>query len=162
MPRSFDRFHDYWRSLAGGETPEASLFDPLPVLDLIPELIFVDLEDNPFRIRFRHSGTKFEDIACVDITDRYLDQFAGELTQPAIDIMTEHYRGCRHSGKPSFGTFHWPNDRGEMVQVQFAIFPFVIHGIVRQCVAIEYYGAALGDPQLHSLRLPPVSPITTP
>lgn len=161
MPRNFDRFHDYWRSLAAGETPDASLFDPLPVLDLIPDLIFVDIEDNPFRVRFRLSGTKFEDVACVDVTDRYLDEFAGEGTQSAIDTMTEHYRGCRHSGRPSFGGFDWPSDRGDMVPVQFAIFPFAIHGIVRQCIAIEDYGAARGALAAGNMRLPPAPPTTT-
>jgi hypothetical protein len=158
VPRNFDQFHDYWRGLAAGGTPDASLFDPLPVLDLIPDLIFVDIEDNPFRVRFRLTGTKYEEIACVDITNRYLDEFGGDQTQPAIDTLSEHYRGCRHSGQPSFGDFLWPNDRGEMVRVEFAIFPFAIHGIVRQCVAIEDYSQAIGNSQLDRLRLPPGSP----
>jgi hypothetical protein len=134
------------------------LFDPLPVLDLIPDLIFVDLEDNPFRVRFRHTGTKYEEIACVDITNRYMDEFGGDDTQAAIDMLSEHYRGCRQSGQPSFGTFQWPNDRGEMVTVDFAIFPFAVHGIVRECIAIEDYGLSRSEMELHNLRLPPGSP----
>ncbi|HVJ44422.1 MAG TPA: PAS domain-containing protein [Dongiaceae bacterium] len=155
LPRSFDRFLDYWQGLAEGQAPDSALFDPVHVLDLIPYLIFADFEDQPFRVRFRHSGTKFEDIACVDVTGRYLDEFGGALTQPAIDTITEHYRGCRHSGQPSFGKFLWPDERGQMVQVEFAIFPFMVHGIVRQCIVLEDYGSANIAIQNQVRRLPP-------
>ena len=155
MPRNFDQFHDYWSSLASGEAPESSSFDPVPVLDLLPHLIFVDLLDNPFRVRFRHSGTKFEDIACVDITGRHLDEFSGPLTKSAVDTMTEHYYGCRHSGRPSFGTFFWPDENGRMVNVSFAIFPFKVNGLVRQCIALEDYGDANNVVHSNLLRLPP-------
>ena len=155
LPRSFDRFLTYWQSLASGEVPDSALFDPTDVLDLMPYLIFVELEDNPFRVRFRYSGTKYEDIACVDITDRYLDEFGGTLTQPAIDILAEQYRTCRQNGRPGFGRFRWPDERGQMVEVDFAIFPFTVHGTVRQCIALEDYGSANIALQNQVRRLPP-------
>jgi hypothetical protein len=159
VPRNFDRFFECWRSLAAGATPESSLFDPVPVLDLMPHLIFVDIEDNPFRVRFRHSGTRYEDIACVDITGRYLDEFAAPATQSAIDILAEHYRQCRENGQPAFGGFTWPDDHGHMLPVQFAIFPFTVHGIVRQCIALEDYGTANGAINSSLLHLPPAAPL---
>jgi hypothetical protein len=155
VPLNFDRFLQYWLGLAAGETPDSSLFDPVPVLDLLPHLIFVEFEDNPFRVRFRHSGTKYEDIACVDITDRYLDEFGGDLTQPAIDTMTEHYRDCRQFGRPSFGSFRWPDEHGRMMPVEFALFPLAVHGVVRQCIALEDYGTANTAVHSNLLRLPP-------
>jgi hypothetical protein len=155
LPRSFDRFLEYWQGLAAGQTPDSALFDPSHVLDLIPYLIFADFEDSPFRVRFRHSGTKFEDIACVDITGRYLDEFGGALTQPAIDILATYYRDCRQSGRPGFGHFLWPDARNQMVEVDFAIFPFTVHGTVRQCIALEDYGSANIAMQNQIRRLPP-------
>ena len=161
MPRNFDRVLDYWRSLAAGTTPDSSLFDPVPVLDLLPHLIYVDIEDNPFRVRFRHSGTRYEDIACVDIAGRYLDEFAAPLTEPAIDTLTEHYRRCRESGQPSFGAFTWPDEHGQLLPVQFAIFPFTVHGIVCQCIAIEDYGEANSAIHGNLLHLPPAAPLAS-
>lgn len=159
VPRNFDRFFECWCSLAAGATPESSLFDPVPVLELLPHLIFVDIEDNPFRVRFRHSGTRYEDIACVDVTGRYLDEFAAPATQPAIDILAEHYLRCRENGQPAFGSFTWPDDHGRMLPVQFAIFPFTVHGIVRQCIALEDYGTANGAINSNLLHLPPAAPL---
>ncbi|HWU00703.1 MAG TPA: PAS domain-containing protein [Terriglobales bacterium] len=155
LPRSFDRFLTYWQSLAAGAAPDSALFDPTDVIDLVPYLIFVELEDNPFRVRFRYSGTKYEDIACVDVTDRYLDEFGGALTQPAIDMMAVNYRNCRQTGQPAFGRFQWPDERGQMVEVDFAIFPFTVHGTVRQCIALEDYGSANIAMQNQVRRLPP-------
>jgi hypothetical protein len=130
----------YWHSLAGGAAPERRLFDPAAVLALLPYLLIVELVDRPFRVRYRLTGTKVDEMTGMNITGRYLDEFATDEYRDVVLAIQRCYARCRETGKAIIETYHWPNDRDLSRLVWMGIFPLKVDGQIRQCVSIEDYG----------------------
>jgi hypothetical protein len=69
--RSFDA---YWRSKHRGTVlPGRQDIDPAEILDILPVFILVDIEEEPFRVRYRLCGTRVS-LLDEELTGRYLDE----------------------------------------------------------------------------------------
>ena len=76
VPKNIEILSKYWNRLANGEVPERSLFNIEELLPLLPFLLLVDLERDPFRVRFRLSGTRVDQMTGMNLAGHYLDEFA--------------------------------------------------------------------------------------
>jgi len=52
------RLREYWESLNNGMPPERNLIDPESITELLPYMLLVDFESEPFRVRYRLTGNK--------------------------------------------------------------------------------------------------------
>lgn len=140
VPR-LEALHAYWRSLAGGDVPERSLFDPAAIPSLLPYMYMVDIETSPFRVRYRLSGSEVDRLNGYNLAGRYLDEFTSSGDVNAR--ITSLYRTCCQTGQPGFSSYQWPTASGILSEVRFAIFPLRVNGAIRQCAAIEDWDASV-------------------
>jgi len=142
---SIETLHSYWQSLARGLTPERALVDPAAIKPLLPFLYIVEYELNPFRIRYILTGTEVDVWNGFNLTGRYVDEFLVPDPTGANRILHDCYRAAQMSGQPVLGHYHWPTRAGYQLDVRFGMFPLLVGGIVRQCLAIEDYSAFPAD-----------------
>jgi hypothetical protein len=140
VPPRIAQLAEYWRGLGGGTAPERHLLDPGAIKPLLPYLLLIEFEDDPFRVRYRLTGTKVDEMTGINITGRYLDEFATGAFRAVIEGIQRSYAGCRSSGNAVIETYLWPNEGGLMRTVWMGLFPLQLNGVVRQCLSIEDYG----------------------
>jgi hypothetical protein len=70
------RLHRYWLGLCrpDGRLPGRQHLDPLAIPDLLPQLWMLDVQREPFRLRYRLVGTKVDLIAGISMTGRWMDE----------------------------------------------------------------------------------------
>jgi hypothetical protein len=139
VPPRITQLAGYWNTLGDGAAPDRERLDPGAIKPLLPYLLLIEFEDDPFRIRYRLTGTRVDEMTGMNITGRYLDEFARGDYREAIDTIHQSYRSCRSSGRSVIQTYLWPND-GFMREIWMGLFPLRVGGEVRQCLAIEDYG----------------------
>ncbi len=69
------RLYEYWRSIhprAG--LPGRQHFEPLDIPDLLPTLWLLDVQHEPFRLKFRLVGTKIAARLGREVTGQWLDE----------------------------------------------------------------------------------------
>ena len=132
--------HEIWsRKRGGAELARRADFDPAEMKRLLPNLLIVDLERDPFRARYRLVGTKVVAASGYDFTGRYLDEI--DLASGA-EQWTSQYADVCGSGRPLFGSADLPTVDGGRFTYEFGIFPVTTDGrSVNQCLEIEDYGA---------------------
>ena len=89
---------DYWLSLAAGRAiPAREDLDPLDIPRLLPNLMLVDVFDDPQRFRFRLVGTRVTELAKRDSTGRWLDAslYGDTMERVLLDL-----RVCADTGAP--------------------------------------------------------------
>src|SRR5215813_7296413 len=70
--RSFDT---YWRSkMKGPRLPSRADVDPAEIKQVLPDIVLLDVEWEPFRCRVRLRGTRAEQFRPKDVTTRYIDE----------------------------------------------------------------------------------------
>lgn len=165
-----DQLHRYWLALSrrvavsretaaalpGGadagrlHPPPRHLFDPAEIIDLLPNVMLVEFEDNPFRVRYRLTGTQVDETSGINLTGSYLDQFDDGVNAAAFGPVIEAYRRARERGVPEIGHYRWTRESSLETFVCYGIFPLTVDGRVSQAIGIEEY-----DPSLESdpLRL---------
>jgi hypothetical protein len=148
------QLHAYWQARAGGRPmPRRADIDPAALKPLLANLVLVDLERDPLRVRYRLVGTTIVRYAKFDCTGLYRDEFA-----PAIDEDFHRiYRAVAESGRPICGSDLLHLEGGGKRPYEFAIFPLSCDGVrVDKCVGLDDY-ESLGaiDPHraLPDLRL---------
>src|SRR5690606_35859740 len=119
---------EYWHWLNAGATPSRALFDPMAIPALLPHIYLVDLEPDPFRVRYRLTGTKSDEWNGFNITGRYIDEFLPTDLNGANRILLDAYREAWLSGQPVFSRYYWPTRGGVQVVVGFSVFPLTIDG----------------------------------
>lgn len=129
----------YWKSLAHGATPERSAVDPAHIKELLPYLMLVEFTQDPFRIRYRLTGTHVDQQTGLNLTGRYLDEFGYGEGRKAVEHLVEGYRRCAETGQPHHGIYDWLTVAGYRRQIGFGLFPLLLNGAVRQCMSIEDY-----------------------
>ncbi len=144
----------YWRSLAEGKTPARRQIDPAAIKTLLPYLLLVGFEEAPFRVRFRLTGTIVDQMTGMNITGRYLDEFATGIYKPSVLQLQTHYRQAWETGQPVIDTYHWPAGDSYFLHVSYGLFPMLIDGTVRQCLAIEDYGELTFDSRIIDWSVP--------
>jgi hypothetical protein len=141
IPAAIHRLAEYWKSLAGGSAPDRSLLDPSAIRPLLPFILLTEFEDRPFRVRYRLTGTRVDEMTGMNITGRYLDEFAHGIYRDAVELIGRAYEVCRDTGAPVIDSYLWPDDDNLSRLVWMGLFPLRIGGEVRQCLEIEDYGA---------------------
>jgi hypothetical protein len=133
--RTFDR---YWRSKWRGHLlPGRNDIDPTEIKEILPHFILVDLEPEPFRVRYRLSGSAISEID-EEITGVYLDQT--QNIDPAERLRIERrYRAVYDEKRPVFIRRKQISRRTSYeLDLQAGIWPLSKDGVtVDQCAAVE-------------------------
>jgi hypothetical protein len=123
-------FATYWKSKTGDAVaPKRSAIDPLEIPHLLPLLVIVQLEQAPFRVRYRLVGTQVVESHGADFTNRYLDE-CGFLIEKEL---AESYRRMAAERAPVYLYFEWmrddrPYDRGRSGASESGFFPLTSNG----------------------------------
>jgi hypothetical protein len=139
-PEKVRQLAEYWLSLGGGLAPERALLEPGAIIPLLPYVLLVEFQDVPFRVRYRLTGTRVDEMTGMNITGRYLDEFATGEFRAVVEGIQRCYVRCRETGQAVIEAYHWPNDRDLARLVWMGLFPLRVNGEIRQCVSIEDYG----------------------
>lgn len=131
--------HGLWISKRRyNELPRRADFEPAEMKRLLPNLLILDIEENPFRARYRLVGTKVVAASGFDFTGRYLDELELESGGEYWDAQ---YRAVYEARRPLFGAAELPTIDGGRFTYEFGIFPVTIDGLaVNQCLELEDYG----------------------
>ena len=140
MPSNIRQLSDYWLGLAGGQTPERSQFHIEDVMPLLPFLLLADFEFNPFRLHYRLSGTRVDQMTGLNLAGRYLDEFATGSYAAAVNEMISYYEEGSRTGRPRVWTYAWAGENPELKTIWAALFPLKVDGVIQQCLSIEDYG----------------------
>ena len=134
---NIQRLHAYWLSLAGGAVPERSQLDPAAIQPLLPYISIVAFERDPFRVRYRLTGTQVDEVNGFNLTGAYLDQLIATDQSGGAAHLQAYYQRCWETGAPCFSAYSWPTRSGGHLDVKFAMFPLKVDGVVTQAIAIE-------------------------
>jgi len=117
--------------------PDRSELDPADLKALLPNILIAEAEHDPFRVKYRLSGTRVTEITGLDISGHYLDDLlSAEPDQP----WREHYLAVYRSRRPLFGVTTVPIGSGGTVDYEFGIFPLRRGGDrIEQFIALEDY-----------------------
>jgi hypothetical protein len=91
----------YWRSIAPpGKLPGPQHLHPVAIAELLPGIWILDVQREPFRLRYREVGARVVHGIGRDVTGRWLDEAHPDIgTQPAY---LERYRRVVETGIPSW------------------------------------------------------------
>ena len=129
--------HRWWLDRCAGDIPDRADLDPADLKPLLPNMFVVDVEHDPFRIRYRLVGTRAIEVTGYDITGHYLDNL---LPADASEPWVEHYRTAYRTRSPLFGAVEAPTRSGGRFTYEFGLFPLRKGGTaVDQFVSIEDY-----------------------
>ncbi len=140
-PANIKALRKYWESLAKGGVPERAALDVAQILPLLPYVMLMELEPEPFVVRYRLTGTRIDEWVGLNVTGRSLNEFvAGDRTGSSAYLMA-CYEKCWRSGQPVVGAYDWPSVAGNPLRIWFGIFPFSIAGQVRQFLVVQDFAA---------------------
>jgi hypothetical protein len=121
------------------QPPPRHLLDPAEIQQLLPEIVIVEFETTPFRVRYRLTGTQIDEINGLNLTNHYLDQFDDGRDRDALTPVLDAYRQAWQTGEAVIFDYYWNTLRGNVAKACGGIFPLTIDGVVRQAIAIEDY-----------------------
>lgn len=132
---SITELHEYWLSRrAGRAMPRRADINPADIPHLLPAIALVDIEPEPFRVRYRVVGTRLVQDMGHDFTGFYLD----ELRFDKPDELLALYRRAAEEKAPTFRSGTWRRPDGIVWGLETAILPLSEDGEhVTQCLAIE-------------------------
>ncbi|HVO00730.1 MAG TPA: PAS domain-containing protein [Candidatus Cybelea sp.] len=156
-PKNILKLSEYWHRLAGGETPERAQFRVEEVQPLLPYLMLCDFEPAPFRVRYRLSGTRVDEMTGMNLAGRYLDEFADGAYATAVKEMLGFYETASRTGRPHVWNYAWVGDNPNQKMIWAGIFPLKVNGVIAQCISIEDYSALS---KLEDRRVQPLDPKT--
>lgn len=132
---SITELHEYWLSRRGGRAmPRRADIDPADIRHLLPAIALVDIEPQPFRVRYRLVGTRLVQDMGHDFTGFYLD----ELRFDKPDELLALYRRAAAEKAPAFRSGTWRRPDGIVWGLETAILPLSDDDeCVTQCLAIE-------------------------
>ena len=111
---------EYWQSkCADGRLPRPGDIDPTEIPRLIASVVICDLEDSPFRVRYRLAGTRQVYILGHELTGRYVD----ELDWQEGPFVHRIFRRARDTAAPVFGYYHWTFRESTPGASEFGLFP---------------------------------------
>lgn len=137
------RFYEIWeRKRTGHRMPRRGDFDPAELKDLLPNLLIIEPQLSPFRLRYRLVGTRIARVSGYDFTGRYLDEI---LRPDSPDDWHGFYRLSYERGCSVFGSIDCPTRDGGTFTYEFGIYPLRLGGNpsgaqVEQFFSVEDYG----------------------
>jgi hypothetical protein len=144
----------YWNTIRGDRPfPVRDEIDPAEMKPVLPHIMIVALEYQPFRVRYRLVGTEIVRFAKFDFTGRYADSLKFQDDEAAD--WTIYYRAVADARQPGIGQTLWTVSGAIKRWMEFVICPLSSDGgIIDRCLAIEDYEHTS---TLELSRLPPVS-----
>jgi hypothetical protein len=133
------RFHRHWESLQrGNRLPLRADIDPIDLKHVLPHILLVDIEREPFRVRYRVCGTRVAEM-CGDVTGRYLDELdGGSIWSPPL--FQQQYRTACDRRAPVFGRTWILTRFNTSHPCLIGIWPLTKNGQdADMCIAIEDY-----------------------
>ena len=95
------RLHQYWLDIHPPEgLPGRQHFDPTDIPDLLSNLWLLEVQREPFRLRYRLAGTSIVYAAKREVTGQWLDDVRPQVGQ--ISGYFDRYRAVVESKKPSW------------------------------------------------------------
>ncbi|HYD98320.1 MAG TPA: PAS domain-containing protein [Alphaproteobacteria bacterium] len=136
--------HAYWEELrAGRPAPARAELDPGRLRAILPYLIIVQFEREPFRVLYRLVGTRVAEVTGADITGRYLDEVA---FREEADFQGCYLRAATEA-VPVFITGVLSRDQWSDWTYDAGIFPLSDDGAtVNKAIAVETYDRLESDP----------------
>jgi PAS domain-containing protein len=99
-PRA-QRLYHYWRSIAPpGALPGRQHLDPVDIPDLLSCLWLLDVQREPFRLRYRLAGTTIIEAIGREVTGQWLDEAHPKIEDRAGFLA--RYSGVVENGQPSW------------------------------------------------------------
>jgi hypothetical protein len=132
------QLHQWWSANRGDDIPDRSEFDPVNFAALLPNILIVDVEHQPFRVRYRLVGTRVMEATGFNIVGHYLDELMPtEPEAPWMEIYLQSYL----ERAPIIGTSTCTTTSGSLFTHEYGLFPLRRGGQpVDQFISIEDYG----------------------
>lgn len=144
------QFHRHWLQICGDRLlPSRADIDASNFRRMLPNVILLDIEHDPFRVRYRLCGTKVTELrGC--LSGSYLDQMSSEDV-PGTMVPCERAAGER---RPVF-SFGWLTGKlGASHPFQAGIWPLASDGqTVDACIAVEDFPKLQRSANRHSAVL---------
>lgn len=134
----------YWQSkVVGGRLPRPADIDPTEIPKLIASIVICDLEDSPFRVRYRLAGTRQVHILGNELTGRYVD----EMNWAEGPFVHQIFARARDTAAPVFGYYHWNFRERTRGASEFGLFPLSEDGsTVGRVIGIDEFFPEEGSP----------------
>jgi hypothetical protein len=132
------RLFVYWRSKCrDGRIPRRADIDPAEIPALTPNILIVDIEQEPFRVRYRLVGTKIVEATGFEFTGKYLD----EIILPDDEgPFLESYRAACELKSPILSRIKWRLEDGITGEYDACFMPLSDDGeTVNKVIALECY-----------------------
>lgn len=128
---------DYWQGkIVDGRMPRPADIDPTEIPKLIAAMVIADLEEQPFRVRYRLAGTLQVHILGHELTGRYVDEMDWE-EGPFVHRIFAHARDTK---APVFGFYHWGFRENTAGASEFGLFPLSEDGeTVTRVIGIDEF-----------------------
>ncbi len=95
------RFFLYWRSIHPPQgLPGRAHLDPLAIPTLLPGIWLLDVQHEPFRLRYRLAGTETVEAIGAEVTGRWMDEVNPHLTRESGYL--DRYRAIVAQRLPSW------------------------------------------------------------
>jgi hypothetical protein len=111
--------HRWWLERCSGDIPDRADLDPADLKPLLPNLFIVDVEHDPFRIRYRLVGTRAREATGFNIVGRYLDEL---LPTDPDEPWMDDYRLAYRMRRPVLGVSSVPTASGEIFTYEYGLF----------------------------------------
>jgi len=95
-------FFNYWQSLrpAAGILPSRKDFDPFAIPKLLPGVWLLDIQREPFRLRYRLAGTAVVEYIGLEVTGMWLDEAHPDIASKPGYL--DRYRAVVETGTPNW------------------------------------------------------------
>jgi hypothetical protein len=132
------RLLQYWNAARGiNAFPARSDIDPAALKSLLPHIMMLSAEHDPFRVFYRLVGTEIVRFAKFDFTGHYADSL--HFQDDAGEDWTRFYRESVEARRPGHGIFHWSVD-GLRRWIEFLVCPLSSDGtVIDRFIAVEDY-----------------------
>jgi hypothetical protein len=128
---------EYWQGkVVDGRLPRPADIDPTEIPKLIAAMVICDLEEQPFRVRYRLAGTRQVHILGHELTGRYVDEMNWE-EGPFVHLIFARARDTR---APVYGFYHWGFRESTPGASKFGLFPLSEDGrTVNRVIGIDEF-----------------------
>lgn len=128
----------YWQSKCrAGAIPRRSDIDPAEMPTLLPNVILVDFERSPFRVKFRLVGTRVVEVTGFEFTGKYADEIAPADVGEAFMTC---YRTASEMMQPVFSRITWRFDEDTTGDYDFCVLPLEeADGVATKAMVMECY-----------------------
>ena len=129
----------HWTRLRRERTfPSWADIDPSEIKPILPHVMAVGIEYDPFRVLYRLVGTEIVRFAKFDFTGHYADALS--FQDDAQEDWSRFYREVVETRRPGVGLVYWVTEGTLRRWIEFAIFPLSSDGTtIDRCISIEDY-----------------------